>query len=366
MAIPITLCNNLIFVEAKINGSMTGDFIFDTGSSITLVDSSFAAVNNIAITGKIKSTSTGQEFPVADNLTFAFNEVKTAGIMARIFDTSQLSSVIGHRIDGIIGYDFLEKFVVEFDYAGLNLAFYDPKQFRYQGKGEKLPLSVEAKWPFITCTLAQGNHCLIGKILLDSGSLMGLSIKCLDLADSTIPFPISFGIGGSGGGLKLGRLSSLSFGSCKIFDPIAGFPADTNGPYDPLTTKIYELGLGLIGSEILRRFTVTLDYTHNFAYFAPNRNFPDPVEFDMSGLTIITTDKDHKQFVVIAVTSGSPAEAADVQVGDCIIEINNVPAANYSLDRIREMFKLDNASYKLKILRGEETKEFSFTTRRMI
>ncbi len=366
MNIPITIYNNLIFVECRVNNSATGTFIFDTGAAMTILDSAFAAANNIDASSKIRSVVSGQEYPAVNDMIWTFKGVQALGINARVFNTAQLSSVIGHAIDGIIGYDLLDKFVVVIDYSRSEISFHDPVGYQYNGQGEKVQLYVEGKWPLVNVTLEQKNKKADGKLILDTGSLTALSLNRDELSDTTVPFPISFGISGSGGGSKFGRLSSISIGRHKISHPVAGFPAGTVDTSDPLAKRINELSMGLIGSELLKKFTVTLDYAHKHAYFEQNADFDDAVIFDMSGLTIITTDSEYKQFMIIALIPQSPAEIAGLQAGDMIAEINDTPAAQYNLAQIRELFKIENTVYKLKIKRNEEIKEIEFKTKKLI
>jgi len=97
---------------------------------------------------------------------------------------------------------------------------------------------------------------------------------------------------------------------------------------------------GIIGTEILSRFRVILDYPEQRMILEPNAAFSAPSEFDMSGLFIIYEGASgSKLFKIYHVIEGSPGAQADLRVGDIIEAIDQHPTSNFTLPQIREMFK---------------------------
>jgi hypothetical protein len=74
---------------------------------------------------------------------------------------------------------------------------------------------------------------------------------------------------------------------------------------------------GIIGAEILRRFTVILDYPHRRMIIEPDAMFGAPYEFDMSGLFLTSGGGPSKTFKVYSVVKGSPEAQAGAQGGRC-------------------------------------------------
>lgn len=367
-AIPIEINNNLIFLQCSVNQSRPGWFIFDTGAGFTLLDSTFAVENNLSITDSIISKISGRKVPGSGNLTFTLNEAHLTRVSARVTNTFQLSSMVGRKIDGIIGYDFLDQFVVEIDYAGKFVKFIDPGSFSYQGKGTPLTIALnKANWPTARVALYGNGQQQEGTIILDSGSLTGLSLSSGALAGVTIPYPFSFGINGAGGGSRMGRIDTCLLAGYSIHGGIAGFPEqEASQDADDITRTVSESGLGLIGSDLMKQFTWTFDYSRKIAYVEPNNRWGEPFEFDMSGLTIITIDEAYATFMVLVIIPGSPAEQSGLQPGDIILEIDGFPASKYSLSELRQLFKNDNKTFRLKIRRNDSTLDISLTTRKMI
>ena len=50
--------------------------------------------------------------------------------------------LVAHRIDGVLGYDVLRRYVVKLDYRRRRLLLYDPATYRYDGPGMSLPFTL--------------------------------------------------------------------------------------------------------------------------------------------------------------------------------------------------------------------------------
>jgi C-terminal processing protease CtpA/Prc len=77
---------------------------------------------------------------------------------------------------------------------------------------------------------------------------------------------------------------------------------------------------GNIGADVLRRFTLTLDYRARTVTFEPNAAAGAPFLQDMTGMTI--QQRVFGEFAIISIAAGTPAAEAGLQVGDAIVAIN--------------------------------------------
>jgi C-terminal processing protease CtpA/Prc len=99
----------------------------------------------------------------------------------------------------------------------------------------------------------------------------------------------------------------------------------------------------LLGSDMLKRFTVTFDYSRSKMYFEPNADHGKPFEADKTGLRLFATLPDMQTFRVMGVLKGSAAETAGLQPGDVIETIDGKPAGSMKLYKWREQFRAADA-----------------------
>jgi membrane-associated protease RseP (regulator of RpoE activity) len=183
---------------------------------------------------------------------------------------------------------------------------------------------------------------------------------------NVLPIPFSFGLNGVGEDASIGRVDMLKIGKTVIRNPVTGFPSNSIEPVDPILSAVAHAGSGLMGSEILRRFNVTFAYRDSLVWFEKNRQFGSPMEYDMSGMVIFTTDSTFSSFMVFVVVPGSPAQEAGLQQGDVILEINGKTSSQFTLEEVRNLFKKNGRTYKLKIRSDKEIREITLAMKRLI
>jgi C-terminal processing protease CtpA/Prc len=93
---------------------------------------------------------------------------------------------------------------------------------------------------------------------------------------------------------------------------------------------------GAIGSEVLRRFTVTFDYERREMILEKNANYNSPDVFDRSGMYL---NKGAAWFEVLEVVAGGPADEAGVKVGDRILSVDGMNASQWTLPKLRLKLK---------------------------
>jgi hypothetical protein len=82
-----------------------------------------------------------------------------------------LKVVIGRDVQGLLGTPFIKNFVLEIDYAGKTLTFYDPKVYSLKDSREALELEGRRGWPFAEVELSlNGRDKVTDKFMLDTGS----------------------------------------------------------------------------------------------------------------------------------------------------------------------------------------------------
>ena len=149
---------------------------------------------------------------------------------------------------------------------------------------------------------------------------------------------------------------------------------------------------GSIGAEVLRRFTVYLDYSAKKMFLRKNRYFDEPFRYNRSGLVVehsgfeLVADIDYSisktsgnatennatktifletnmvqfpqlqlkpNYEIAAIRDDSPGAEAGLAVGDKLVKINGRDVRNLELDDItKHFFKEEGAVLRLKVERN--------------
>lgn len=141
---------------------------------------------------------------------------------------------------------------------------------------------------------------------------------------------------------------------------MAAFSTATKGS---TSTTSYD---GVIGTEILRRFKVIFDYSRSRVILEPGAALGDPFDVDMLGVSWLARGADFRTFEVDRVLDGSPAAEAGLIAGDIVASIDGRPAADLSLDQIKQMFRHDGKEYACEIRRSSHLLKVKLKTRRLI
>ena len=128
-----------------------------------------------------------------------------------------------------------------------------------------------------------------------------------------------------------------------------GLSQDTEGAF-----AMEEIGV-LLGGNILKRFTVTIDYPHRTVTLEPNSHFADPFPADVSGLQLKADGSDFRTLVVAGVIPNSPAAEAGLQASDVIISIDGEPANKYALREFTELLTNSGHVARLAVKRGDQS-----------
>ena len=111
---------------------------------------------------------------------------------------------------------------------------------------------------------------------------------------------------------------------------------------------------GSLGSELLRRFNLILDYPAKKIHIMPNKAFNDEFHYDMSGLEIQIPVPDEHRYIIAGIRKQSRAELAGIRPGDEILSINGTPAVKLNLDEIYKSLQGNHGKkIKLELLRED-------------
>ncbi len=296
-------------------------FILDTGSGGISLDSTTVTGLNLKpgapekmIRGIGGMRKVG--FLKEHHLTIGGYEIDSLNF--HVIDYDVLSSLYGRKIDGIVGYSVLSRFIVKLDYDKQEFSLYTRGIFKYP-KGGYLLKPYIRMLPFLRTGISDARKRNFN-YLFDIGA--GLTVLFSEdfINDSTFIKPRSKRYLKQGEGLGgrvdmyLTVMKSLRLGPYRFKNvPINIFNDDYN------VTSYPSLG-GLIGNEIFRRFNVILNYDKQQFYLMPNQSFNAPFDYAYSGIELYLVNG-------VAVTGkipeDSPAAKAGLKEGDEILAINN-------------------------------------------
>ncbi len=371
-SIPFELNANKPYVPVRINNTGLYWFILDSGSIFNVVDAERAKSLGIATSGSSEARGAGEgslTSSTGKDVSLSLNglELTKQDITVLPINTA-ISFSEGRTVDGLLGYDFFNRFVIEIDYANGRINISEPQMFNYTGKGESIPLEIKRGNIFISAPLVlPSGKRVMGTFLVDTGWRSALSLNTpfvqaqrLSAMTRTVVATTGVGIGGATTE-AVGRIESLQLGRYIIKNPVSTFSKAKSG-------VLAEDGMsGVIGGEVLRRFKVIFDYPHHRMILESNVNFDEPYEFDMSGLFVTAEGKDLKIFKVYKAIANSPGFEAGLHEGDLIQAINNRPTTGMSLEQIRQMFKQEaGKEYLLSVRRGDKMLETKIKLRRLI
>jgi predicted aspartyl protease len=361
-AMDFTFIKNLIVVPIYINEKGPFNFILDTGvGSMVVTDPSLLDTLNLKNlrTTKIFGLGQGQEIEafLSNDINVRIKsahieKIPTAILKQDIFD---LSSYLGQKIYGLIGFNFFDSFVVKINYVSNRLNYSLPSA-NLRKKGEKIPLIIEKNRPYVFADIETSDKQKVNvKLIVDCGASHALSMDALNgkawpLPKDTISANLGVGLSGVISG-SMGRVPLLKLGKFTFKNVLSGFPA-----FEALASKIgYNQRNGNLGAEVLKRFTVTFDYPNQAMYLSPNTDFIIPFEHDMSGIEVFSDLKNSKHIFIGRIEKDSPAEKAGFMVHDEIMSLNLKLIQDYTLEEVSKLLKSqDGRTVLIEIVRDKK------------
>ena len=251
--VPFTQNGTLIALTVRVNASSKPlRFTLDSGASRCVLDSHTARVLGLHVhdRGRGHGAGTGTfAYALISHLMFAVGDAVFRAPDTYAIDLANTGTQ--RPEDGLIGFDFFTKYVVRIDYRKRLLTLYDPHTYHYSGSGSVLPILLRRRVPYITVPIkVQGRSPELRTLLVDSGSEDAVDDAII--ARSTAPKrTVGAGVGlGARYSALLGPIQTVRFGRFLVKD-IQGVSS----------------GVSIVGSAVLRRFTVIFDYAHKSMVF---------------------------------------------------------------------------------------------------
>ena len=371
ISLPIELANNHIYVTVCA-GSRPLWFLLDSGAGVSLLDLGTAESLGIPLGDRVEARGAGPRSTRGARLTgFAVHLPQDTGLSVEIPAAIALDGLTpyeGRQPQGILGYDFITRRVLQIDYHGRRLVLHDPATFRYGGPGVRVPLRLVGNFPHLGAelVLADGGR-VTADFVLDLGSSLAVALT-RPLVDAhglrrrvgpTIERPAGRGAGGTARS-EIGRVAALTIGGARIAAPLVYLYGDSAGVFS--VTTHFE---GNIGGEVLRRFTVYLDYARQEAILEPGPDRDEPFEADMSGAVFIS-DSAGAGLRVAFVAAGTPAAEAGLAPADLVLAVDGRAAADLGVGAVRALMRQAGTIVALTVRRDGRDRVVRLTLRRLV
>jgi hypothetical protein len=354
-----------VWVRASINGAPPADFLLDTGAGVTAIDRNYAAQIGLTAEGHAGMDGMGAsgeaQFARVQSIRVAAangDGVEVGDFKVGVIDlSSELEPVMWRKVAGLIGHDFISRFVTQIDYDSLVVTLRDPATFTYSGHGAAIPMGLAGNCPTVHATLDDGCE---GDFLVDVGNSFNLNVHGSMVRRCHLFTPdrreVEVWGGGFGGSFSatVCRLSRIKIGPYEWEDPIAALSLSTRGM---VGSKDYS---GNIGNGILERFRCTFDYAHRTLYLEPGRRYNDRDHYSRSG-TLFVLEGD--RVYAAGITPRSGAEQAGLKPQDEILEIDGRPISRYTPEDIDRLLEdgPPGSSHELKVRRDGRDKTIRLT-----
>jgi hypothetical protein len=369
--LPIELANNHIYVMVCV-GSRPLWFLLDSGAGESLLDLGTAEALGLELGDRIEARGAGPGATRGAQLTGVSaslpQDPSVAVTIPAALALTGLAPFEGRQPNGILGHDFIAQAVVQIDYHGRRLVLHDAESFRYAGPGARVPLRLVGNSPHVTAelVLADGDR-VAADFVVDLGSSLAV-VLTKPLVDAhglrrrvgpTIARPAGRGAGGSTRA-EIGRLAGLAIGAAYLAAPLAYLYGDSAGVFSVATH--FE---GNIGGEVLRRFTVYLDYARQELILEANADQAEPFEADMSG-AVLVADSAGAGMRVAVVSPGTPAAEAGLAPDDLIVAVDGRAATDVGLGALRARLRQADTTVALTVRKDGRDRLVRLTLRRLV
>ena len=349
------MTGGVILLQARFDRfSDTLNFIFDTGSGGISLDSltaEYFGLKGEPSDRTIRGIAGIRNVSFLNNRKLHFPGLTVDSLNFHINDYSILNAVYGERIDGIIGYSVLSRYIVKIDYDSLRIEFWSKGSMKYP-RGGFLLRPLISSIPVQTLRV-RDEKAVNARFLYDMGAGLNMMLSTDFLKDSSLLRKkrkfFAKEAEGLGGKIDMSMtvVREIRLGPYRFKNvPVYVFDDTYN-----ITSYPY-LG-GLIGNDLLRRFNVIMNYDRRDFYLVPNSHFEEPFDYSYSGMELYY---ENGRIVIGDVAKNSPAEKVGLKEGDIVVAINK----NFDQNLQHYKAAIQNAGERIKVIvsRGGQLKDF--------
>ena len=409
------LINNIIVIPVEVNHTKLS-FILDTGVDKTILFSlsendslGLKNVKKISLQGLGKGKAIDALISQKNKLKVGKLKSNNETIYVILKDQFELSGKMGTTIHGIIGYSLLKDVIAKIDYKTKKIILYNPNTFQYKKckKCEEFPLEFYRNKPYVDAAVqldTLGNEMTSVKMLLDTGGSDALWL--FEESHEKIKTPLRHyndilgeGLSGTIYGNRA-RIPKMTLGSFEVLRPTVSFLDSIS----TLQARKFETRNGSIGSNILKRFKLWIDYPNKNLMLRKCAALSGGFEYNMSGLDIVYNGEElvkeidpekvinysgpnngfennnntitfsasyrfkfKPSYRISKVLQNSPAALVGILPDDILLKINGNSVHDLSIGQlIKKLQTKDGKKINLTIRRGVDILKFQFKLKKRV
>jgi hypothetical protein len=324
--------------------SKPADFVFDTGCTSSILDSTAFPSLTKATDPVAYDTPAGQMTQVLyqpPNLNIGPLRLADGGLVVRS-DLSMFRTLLGRPVAGLLGNDLCRNLVVQIDFDDGEILFLKPDDRPHPEWGT--PIQIEsAKTPHgLDNQYARVRVIIDGfedLFIVDSGLILGGNLptdgfdQILDATTRPVARRLSYSLKGVTT-QRFTRTPQFALGGLYYHDLIFGEDYGWEGR---------------LGLSFLSRHLVTLDFPHAKLYLKPGKAFNRRDDWDdVTGMSLSRSTKS----IILTISPNSPAYSAGLRDGDVLTQINGNDANSYtSSDLLRLLIAKEGTEINVHYLR---------------
>jgi len=361
-AVPIIYAD-YILVKGSVE-NVPAHLLLDTGADDLLLDSVYKSNSKLDFENFFTARITG--IGNSYQSIIVITDTVDMSVGNRLFHATpvpvlNLKPIGGDIIDGLLGTVCFKGEVLEVNY--------ERKYIRVYNSTDSIDLQGYTGFGFHK----SGNFCLVqaairindtlfisGDFIFDTGSptsTISGSVAALEKLDMAVDEKVRYytkygGIGGESSSWEF-ICDSVNIGPFGFEGVNMAFSLDEAGVLSEGDN------LGIIGNNILDRFTLIFDFQNNILYMKPNHSYRDPYVFDRLGFSWVDRVQTSGTWIVTGLTEDSPAENTGLKIDDRIITVNDVPVEEIPFEEQNEFFR-KTKRLEMSIVRGDETLSVGF------
>jgi hypothetical protein len=342
--IPFTMEANHIVFNVSVNGRPPIGFLLDTGADQNVINST--RLEEFGLKTYAKTTTTGggnsAEYDYAAGATFTLPGVELRNQHVSTIDQTGLERALGVKFGGILGYDFISRFVIDIDYENQRITLHDPGTWKYSGTGVMVPVIFDNGIPHAHGSIGVPTKPEIPAYFVvdfgaaETATLTSPFVKSNDLTrlaqtNTIVNRPAGLESQFFAQNNVRGNLQRLSIGHLTVNNVPVNMSVNTKGAYASTNFS------GTVGESIYSRYHCYLDYSNYRIILEPTPEAKKPFpERETYGLTLLASSADLHTYTVAAVRPGSPAEADGFEKGDVISGEDGRNASEFTLRELRD------------------------------